>query len=240
MALRHPRPPKLWWIQSRVRIGVVTRARHLTVLPSVARHWPAQWRPLTFRQVQASHTLPRKEALNQSDIERRCVVRQNKQLQAAQSAIASARAPPPHSPSCSEILALLRSGAFWNNLDGIKSVGSMEQFSYLLFYQRNNRRSQRKKGIKKKPVSCASSAVPTSCFLLGFFFSFFYDKQAPSESPLMRGLPNIWKEILQLLTAHYCHPGENTRCTPPRVTTTSPLGAPGAAAPGVLCSAFRK
>ena len=124
-------------------------------------------------------TRERKEALNQSDIERRCVVRLNKQLQAAQSAIASARAPPPHSPSCSEILALLRSGAFWNNLDGIKCVGSMEQFSYLLFYQRNNRRSQIKKGIKKKPVSCASSAVQTSCFLLASSSLFFMTNKLP-------------------------------------------------------------
>jgi len=97
----------------------------------------------------------------------------------------------------------------------IKCVGSMEQFAYLLFYQRNNRRSQRKKGTKKKPVSCALNVVATSCFLQGFFLSFFYDKHAPSESPLMTVSPIIWNEILQLLTVHYCHPGENTRCTPP-------------------------
>jgi len=63
-------------------------------------------------------TRERAKALNQANFERRCVVRLNEQLKAAQSAIASARAPPPHSPSCSEILALLRSGAFRNDRDG--------------------------------------------------------------------------------------------------------------------------
>jgi len=63
-------------------------------------------------------TRERAEALNQDDFERWCVIRLKEQLQAAQSAIASARAPPPHSPSCSEFLALLRSGAFRKDRDG--------------------------------------------------------------------------------------------------------------------------
>jgi len=63
-------------------------------------------------------TRERAEALNKADFERHCVVRLSEQLQAAQSAIASARAPPPHSPSCSKFLALLRSGAVWNDRDG--------------------------------------------------------------------------------------------------------------------------
>jgi len=63
-------------------------------------------------------TRERAEALSQADFQRRCVIRLNEQLQAAQSAVASARAHPPHSPSCSERFALLRSGAFWNDRDG--------------------------------------------------------------------------------------------------------------------------
>jgi len=63
-------------------------------------------------------TRERAEALHQADFVRRCVVRVKEQLQAAQSAIASALAPPPHSPSCSDVLALIRSGAVWNDRDG--------------------------------------------------------------------------------------------------------------------------
>ena len=58
------------------------------------------------------------EALSQADFERRCVVHLNEQLQAAQLAVASARAHPPHPPSCSETFALLRSGALWNDRNG--------------------------------------------------------------------------------------------------------------------------